>query len=229
MSPWPLDTARLFDQIVVDKARLRSTVQHALRRQPQITLRELLDAAPLHQGLAELLAYLELAHAADGGYALDGLRALVDEAVEVATAVLYLEAAYEDLDPTNSKIAERSARLAQRLEHVRAGGEPEPLEGWMEDLYRRVADRQTMGSVVDELRTALGQVESSLDQFFRNPQDKTPLRELPSQLAQMRGVFSVLGLDQPAVAALRMRASVEQLLVDDIDEASARVGIFDNR
>ena len=89
----------------------------------------------------------------------------------------------------------------------------------MEDLYRRVADRQTMGSVVDELRTALGQVESSLDQFFRNPQDKTPLRELPSQLAQMRGVFSVLGLDQPAVAALRMRASVEQLLVDDIDEA----------
>lgn len=148
-------------------------------------------------------------------------------AMEVATAVLYLEAAYEDLDPTNSKIAERSARLAQRLEHVRAGGEPEPLEGWMEDLYRRVADRQTMGSVVDELRTALGQVESSLDQFFRNPQDKTPLRELPSQLAQMRGVFSVLGLDQPAVAALRMRASVEQLLVDDIDEASARVGIFD--
>lgn len=148
-------------------------------------------------------------------------------AMEVATSVLYLEAAYEDLDPTNSKIAERSARLAQRLEHVRAGGEPEPLEGWMEDLYRRVADRQTMGSVVDELRTSLGQVEASLDQFFRNPQDKTPLREIPSQLAQMRGVFSVLGLDQPAVAALRMRTSVEQLLVDDIDEATARVGIFE--
>jgi hypothetical protein len=77
-----IDTTRLFDQIVVDKARLRSAVQHALRRQPQITLRELLDAAPLHQGLAELVAYLELAHAADGGYALEGLRALVDEAVE---------------------------------------------------------------------------------------------------------------------------------------------------
>ena len=77
-----IDTTRLFDQIVVDKARLRSTVQHALRRQPQITLRELLDAAPLHQGLAELVAYVELAHAADGSYALDGLRALVDEAVE---------------------------------------------------------------------------------------------------------------------------------------------------
>jgi chemosensory pili system protein ChpA (sensor histidine kinase/response regulator) len=147
--------------------------------------------------------------------------------MEVATAVLYLEAAYEDLDPTESDMADRSARLAQRLEHVSAGGEPEPLESWMEDLYRRVSDRQTMGSVVDELRTSLGEVETSLDKFFRNPKDKTPLQEVPSQLAQMRGVFSVLGLDQPSLAALRMRSSVEQFLVDDIDEASARSGIFD--
>lgn len=76
-----IDTARLFEQIVVDKARLRGVVQRALRRQVQITLRELLDAEPLEQGLAELVAYLELAHAGDGGDALDGLRALVDEAV----------------------------------------------------------------------------------------------------------------------------------------------------
>ena len=77
-----IDTARLFDQIVVDKARLRATVRRALRRQPQITLRELLDAEPLHQGLAELVAYLELAHAADGSGALESMRALVDESVQ---------------------------------------------------------------------------------------------------------------------------------------------------
>lgn len=77
-----IDTARLFDQVVVDKARLRSAVHRALRRQPQITLRELLDAEPLRQGLAELVAYLELAHAGDGSVALGDLRALVDEAVE---------------------------------------------------------------------------------------------------------------------------------------------------
>lgn len=77
-----IDTARLFDQIVVDKARLRAVVQRALRRQPRITLRELLDTEPLQQGLAELVAYLELAHAGDDSSALDGLRVLVDEAVE---------------------------------------------------------------------------------------------------------------------------------------------------
>jgi len=75
-----IDTARLFDQIVVDKARLRSAVHRALRHRPQVTLRELLDAEPLRQGLAELVAYLELAHAGDGD-GLEGLRALVDEAV----------------------------------------------------------------------------------------------------------------------------------------------------
>jgi hypothetical protein len=77
-----IDTARLFDQNVVDKARLRAAVQRALRGQAQVTLRELLEAEPLQQGLAELVAYLELAHAAEGGDGLQGLRALVDEAVE---------------------------------------------------------------------------------------------------------------------------------------------------
>ncbi len=137
-------------------------------------------------------------------------------AMEVATSVLYLEAAYEDMDPADTQMAPRSQRLAQRLEHVSGGGQSEPLESWMEDLYRRVSDRQTMGSVVDELRTNLGEIEKSLDTFFRNPQDKTPLHEVPSQLAQMRGVFSVLGLDQASTAMLRLRDTVEKLLVENV-------------
>jgi chemosensory pili system protein ChpA (sensor histidine kinase/response regulator) len=52
---------------------------------------------------------------------------------------------------------------------VRQGAAPEPLEGWMEDLYRRVSDRQTMGSVVQELRASLSEAEKLIDQFFRNP------------------------------------------------------------
>jgi hypothetical protein len=77
-----IDTARLFDQIVVDKARLRVTIQRTLRQKAQVTLRELLETAPLRQGLAELVAYLELAHVGDGGDSLEGLRTVLDEAVE---------------------------------------------------------------------------------------------------------------------------------------------------
>jgi chemosensory pili system protein ChpA (sensor histidine kinase/response regulator) len=172
----------------------------------------------------------ELAHALSRAIAATVTAAVAPTpsvAMEVATTVLYLDAAYEDLDPTDSHMSERGARLAQRLAHVVEGGSPEPMEAWMEELYRRVSDRQTMGSVVAELRTSLNEVEKSLDQFFRTPQNKSFLQELPSKLAQMRGVFSVLGLDQPSLAALRMRASIEQFLVDDIDEESARTGIFE--
>jgi chemosensory pili system protein ChpA (sensor histidine kinase/response regulator) len=153
----------------------------------------------------------------------------IELAMEVATSVLYLEAAFDDLDPNDPQLAVRTANLAERLEGVRAGGQPQPLEGWMEELYRRVSDKQTMGSVVGELRISLGELEKSLDVFFRNPQDKTALQSVPGQLSQMRGVLSVLGLDQASHAVLRMRDSVEQMLVTEIDEQMARAaGTFEH-
>lgn len=74
-----IDTTRLFEQIVVDKARLKSAVHRALRRQPQITLRELVELEPLQQGLAELVAYLELAHTNNTP---EGFHTLVDESAQ---------------------------------------------------------------------------------------------------------------------------------------------------
>ncbi|MDO8717750.1 MAG: Hpt domain-containing protein [Polaromonas sp.] len=152
----------------------------------------------------------------------------VELAMELATSVLYLEAVFADLDPNDPQLAERTASLAERLEGVRAGGEPQPLEVWMEELYRRVSDKQTMGSVVGELRVGLGELEKSLDLFFRSPQDKSSLSAVPGQLSQMRGVLSLLGLDQASHAVSRMKDSVEQMLVSDIDETQMRAaGTFD--
>ncbi|MDD5612379.1 MAG: DUF3375 domain-containing protein, partial [Gallionella sp.] len=55
-----LDPAALFEQIVVDKARLTRHIRHALQDKAQVTLAELTAAQPLQQGLAELVAYLQL-------------------------------------------------------------------------------------------------------------------------------------------------------------------------
>ena len=142
-----------------------------------------------------------------------GVTPRIELAMEVATSVLYLEAAFEDLDPNDPQMTVRMANLADRLEEVRVGGMPQPLQSWMEDLYRRVSDKQTMGSVVGELRTSLGELESSLDVYFRDPQNKTVLAAVPRQLSQMRGVLSVLGLDQASHAVLRMRDTIESMLV----------------
>ncbi len=143
-------------------------------------------------------------------------------AMEVATTTLYLEAAFEDFDPNAPELTARTQALAERLEGVLAGAPAQPLDGWMEQLYRRVSDRQTMGSVVGELKASLGEVEKSLDQFFRMPQEKAGLHVAVSQLAQMRGVLSVLGLDQAEHTVARMRNAVDQILDTEVDEALAR-------
>ncbi len=140
-------------------------------------------------------------------------------AMEVATSVLFLEASLEDGDLDDPQLGVRIERLAERVAAVRGGATPEPLEPWMEELYRRVSDRQTMGSVVQELRLALSEAEKQIDQFFRNPADASVLIPVPGQLSTMRGVLSVLGMDQASAAVLRMRDDIDRLIAAGSDAA----------
>jgi len=55
-----IDPSVLFDQVVLDQARLTRHIRHALQDKAQITLSELVTTQPLQQGLAELVAYLQL-------------------------------------------------------------------------------------------------------------------------------------------------------------------------
>jgi hypothetical protein len=73
-----VDAAVLFSQVVVDRAQLARHIRHALQDRSQVTLRELCETRPLEHGLAELVAYLQLAD--------DTFRAVIDEtATEVIT------------------------------------------------------------------------------------------------------------------------------------------------
>jgi len=132
-------------------------------------------------------------------------------AMEVATSLLYLDASLEDADFEHPAQSQRGERLAARLARVAAGAPPEPLEAWMEDLYRRVSDRQTMGSVVHELRQSLSEVEKTIDQFFREPSRNELLVPVPAQLQSMRGVLSVLGLPEASSAVQHMSVEVDTL------------------
>ena len=149
-------------------------------------------------------------------------------AMEVATSLLYMEASLEDGEFDQAEQQPRLQRLAERIQSVGQGEPAQPLEGWMEDLYRRVSDRHTIGSVVQELRTTLNEAEKHIDQFFRDSQDRTVLAGVPALLQSMRGVLAVLGLDLAAQASVRMRDDVDQLLLDttDLDDAAAS-GVFD--
>ncbi|MFT3778030.1 MAG: Hpt domain-containing protein [Ottowia sp.] len=149
-------------------------------------------------------------------------------AMETATAVLFLEASFADFQPGDAQFTSRMQQLADRLDSVRGGASAPALEPWMEELYRSVSDRQTMGTVVGELRTTLGEVEQHLDQFFRNPADKSALTPVPARMSQMRGVLSVLGLDQAALAVGRMSEALDDLLASEASPEDIQAsGTFD--
>ena len=74
-----VDAAALYSQVVIDKAQLAKHIRHALQDRSQITLRELCEMQPLQQGLAELVAYLQLAS--------DAFKSVVDE--EVAETIVW--------------------------------------------------------------------------------------------------------------------------------------------
>ncbi|WP_342128829.1 hybrid sensor histidine kinase/response regulator [Hydrogenophaga sp. OTU3427] len=133
-------------------------------------------------------------------------------ALEVATALLFLTATLEDFDPSDPGLADRSAGLAERVRAVLADQPLPPLAPWMEQLYRQWSERQTLGSVVDEVRRVLLEAEAVLDRLARDPSRREGLAALPDAFAQMQGVLSVLALDDAARAALAMRETAQALL-----------------
>ncbi|MDI1230570.1 MAG: DUF3375 domain-containing protein [Methylobacter sp.] len=66
-----MDAAALYSQIVIDTAQLGRHIRHALQDRSQVTLHELCKMQPLQHGLAELVAYLQLAG--------DSFKTVVDE------------------------------------------------------------------------------------------------------------------------------------------------------
>ena len=148
-------------------------------------------------------------------------------AMEVASAVLYLDTICEAPDQDEAVLRTRAARLAERLDHVAQGGEAQPEEAWLEQLYHRLHDRQSLGSAASALQRSLVEIEQTLDQFFRAPREKVVLGKAVALLAQMRGVLSVLGLPAAALGVARMRETVDAYMTTDLDDASLRSASFE--
>ncbi len=69
-----VDAAVLFSQVAIDKAQLARHIRRTLQGVPQVTLGELCDRHPPKHGLAELVAYLELAG--------EAFKSVIDETAE---------------------------------------------------------------------------------------------------------------------------------------------------
>ena len=131
---------------------------------------ELASLASLHEQTAQVGESIRQIYQ-DGERLAQALQAATESAVqagrgpspelamEVATTLLCLDASLDEADPEHPDLQDRIQQVAQRLEVVTAGGAAPPLEPWVEALYRDVSDRQSMGSVVQELRATLAEIE----------------------------------------------------------------------
>ena len=156
-----------------------------------------------------------------------------ERTLDVATAILFLEISFAHFRPEEQRFLERAQILAQRLNQSADGLTPDPLAGWMEDLFRQASESQTMGSVVQELRADMSTVEKLLDAYFRDPSQKPELAQAPRLLSQMRGVFSVLGIDVASTALGHLRSEIDDLLASDappdtqrFDALASNVGVL---
>ena len=92
-----VDPSVLFNQVVIDKAYLSNHIRHTLQDRGQVTLSELVSSQPLQQGLAELVAYLQLGS--------DTFRSIVDEDT--------MESIHWQSTASDGQVNIRSARLAR--------------------------------------------------------------------------------------------------------------------
>ena len=99
----------------------------------------------------------------------------------------------------------------------------EGLDGTVEnEVFFNNAQKPLIASPAGIFSMTDEAIEKNIDQYFRNPVQREVLIPVPAQLQAMRGVLSVLGLDQAVLAVTRMRTAVEQILDTEVDEAMAR-------
>ena len=146
-----------------------------------------------------------------------------DLAMEVATAVLFLEASAQEHQRDDQEFVERTDLLAQRLAAALNGIQVAPLTGWMESLYARISDRDSLGQVVTESRCAMGEVERALDDFFRHPQKTEQARASIAKLETIASILMMLNCEEAGAAVSAMTRQVQQLV-----EASEQTGAIDD-
>lgn len=150
-------------------------------------------------------------------------------AMELATTILYFQALLEDVRIRSDNMPERMQELTRRLRDVAEKGHAQPLPVWVEELYTRVSDGETIGSVVSELKANLSEAESHLDRFFRHPTETAALEDVPGILGRARGVLAVLGLVPATKAIQQINSDIRELIDQSQQENAQALALSDAR
>ena len=114
-------------------------------------------------------------------------------ALEVATALLLLEADFKQRVLDHALAQQIDQRLS-RIQALMRGETPAPdTSGTDAEGARASQEHEALVQLCSEMRVSLGQVEQTLDDYFRNQAKHEPLTQLHRPLQQIVGALSLLG------------------------------------
>src|SRR5258708_3209259 len=145
------------------------------------------------------------------------------QALEVATAILFVESALENYFKLGADFARQANTVAQRLKGAMAGEALPPMDaiegGLLDEMTRRAQEKLLIFQVGQEVQVNLQNIEQALDAFFRDPGKRSELASLPAQFAQVQGALMIMELSEAAALNAAVMSRVQQFAEGSLDGA----------
>jgi chemosensory pili system protein ChpA (sensor histidine kinase/response regulator) len=136
--------------------------------------------------------------------------------LDVATALLFLEGALDQVRALDEQFDQRAEAVVARVEASALGAahaDEDPT--WLDEISRLAQERLTMASFVSEMQSNLRNIEKILDSFFRDPTTRQELPLAEKLLSQIGGALSVLGHEQAGAAIRAGQDSIRRFAEPD--------------
>lgn len=151
--------------------------------------------------------------------------------LEIATSLLFVENALQQISNLPDDFAERANALTTRLLAVVSGDAPTQSADWLDEMSRQAQERQTLAAVGSELQSSLRHAEKLLDEYFRDTTQTAGLDEVNSTLHQMSGALSILDQEDAAEATRYTQKMVRDFIsaeqppsAEDFEKVAQNVG-----
>ena len=136
------------------------------------------------------------------------------QALEVATAILFVESALENYFKLGADFARQASTVESRLKSAMAGEALPPVDaiegGLLDEMTRRAQEKLLIFQVGQEVQVNLQNIEQALDTFFRDATKRSGLAGLEAQFSQVQGALMIMELSEAAALNAAVMSRVQQ-------------------
>src|SRR5690349_677691 len=136
------------------------------------------------------------------------------QALEVATALLFLESALENYLRLGGDFPRQAKTVTDRLGAAMAGEPLPPMDqiegGLLDEMTRRAQEKLLVFQVGQEVQVNLQNIEQVLDGYFRDAARRDELGALGAQFAQVQGALMIMELAEAASLNAAVMGRVQQ-------------------